>query len=104
MCAFIARPPLYVIDEPFLGLDPLGIRDLLEYMVEVNREGASILLSSHILSTIENYCNRFVILHKGRIIVQGTLEDIRKAARMPGASLEDMFDRLVRAEGAGGIQ
>lgn len=104
MCAFIARPPLYVIDEPFLGLDPLGIRDLLEYMVEVNREGASILLSSHILSTIENYCNRFVILHKGRIIVQGTLEDIRSASNMPGASLEDMFDRLVRAEGAGGIQ
>lgn len=104
MCAFIARPPLYVIDEPFLGLDPLGIRDLLDYMVEVNREGASILLSSHILSTIENYCDRFVILHKGRILVQGTLEHIRFASNMPGAPLEDIFDRLVRAEGAGGIQ
>lgn len=96
MCAFIARPSLYVIDEPFLGLDPLGIRSLLDFMMDLKRSGASILLSSHILSTIENYCDRFVVLHNGSVIAQGTLKEIAQAAGMPGAALEDIFYNLVK--------
>ena len=49
MCAFVARPSLYIIDEPFLGLDPLGIRSSLDFMLELKASGASVLLSSHIL-------------------------------------------------------
>ncbi|MNJ51765.1 ABC-type transporter ATP-binding protein EcsA [compost metagenome] len=96
MCAFVARPPLYIIDEPFLGLDPLGIRSLLDFMLEMKESGSSILLSSHILSTIENYCDRFIVLHKGRVIAQGSLKDIAEQAQMPGASLENMFYALVK--------
>lgn len=96
MCAFIAHPPLYVIDEPFLGLDPLGIRSLLDFMVKMKSEGSSILLSSHILSTIENYCDRFIVLHRGAVIAQGTLGEIAEQAKMPGASLEDIFYQLVQ--------
>lgn len=54
MNAFLIEPSLYIIDEPFLGLDPLAIRSLLELMVKMKRRGASFLISSHILSTIEN--------------------------------------------------
>lgn len=96
MCAFVARPSLYVIDEPFLGLDPLGIRSLLDFMVEIKESGASILLSSHILSTIENYCDRFIVLHRGMVIAQGTLSEIAQQAGMPGAPLEDIFYSLVK--------
>ncbi|MEG6591164.1 ABC transporter ATP-binding protein [Paenibacillus barengoltzii] len=96
MCAFVARPPLYIIDEPFLGLDPLGIRSLLDFMLEMKQGGASILLSSHILSTIENYCDRFIVLHRGRVLAQGTLAGIGEQAQASGASLEQIFYALVK--------
>lgn len=96
MCAFVARPALYVIDEPFLGLDPLGIRSLLDFMLEIRAAGSSILLSSHILSTIENYCDRFIILHQGTILAQGTLEEISATAGKPGMPLEQLFYELVQ--------
>ena len=96
MCAFVARPALYVIDEPFLGLDPLGIRSLLDFMLQLKKGGASILLSSHILSTIENYCDRFIVLHQGKIIAQGTLQEMASAAGHQGLSLEQLFYELVQ--------
>ncbi|MFC3748063.1 ABC transporter ATP-binding protein [Paenibacillus sp. GCM10012306] len=96
MCAFVARPALYVIDEPFLGLDPLGIRSLLDFMMDLKKSGASILLSSHILSTIENYCDRFIVLHQGKVISSGTLDEMTAAAGSPGQSLEQLFYELVQ--------
>lgn len=97
MNALLAEPPLYIIDEPFLGLDPLGIRSLLERLVEVKRKGAAILMSSHILSTVETYCDRFIVMHHGKVVALGTLEDVRQAAGMDmrGGSLEDVFYKLV---------
>ncbi|BCG60715.1 ABC transporter ATP-binding protein [Paenibacillus sp. URB8-2] len=96
MCAFVASPALYVIDEPFLGLDPLGIRSLLDFMLEIKQSGSSILLSSHILSTIENYCDRFIVLHQGRVIAEGSLAEIGAAAGKPGLPLEQLFYELVQ--------
>jgi ABC-2 type transport system ATP-binding protein len=98
MNAFLIEPPLYIIDEPFLGLDPLGIRALLELMVQVKKTGASFLISSHILSTIEKYCERFIVLHQGQMIAYGTLDEIRTIAQLPNASLDDVFCKLVGAE------
>jgi ABC-2 type transport system ATP-binding protein len=96
MNAFLVEPSLYIIDEPFLGLDPLGIRSLLELMVEKKQQGAAILMSSHILSTLEKYCDRYLILHYGRIIAQGDLEDVRKQAGIGAAPLEDLFYELIK--------
>jgi ABC-2 type transport system ATP-binding protein len=95
MNAFLSEPPLYLIDEPFLGLDPLGIRSLLERMVEMKRAGAGILMSSHILSTLEAYCDRYIVLHRGRVRAQGELRAIAEAAGLPNGRLEDAFFRLV---------
>lgn len=92
--AFLVEPALYIVDEPFVGLDPVGIRSLLDLMVERKNEGAGILISSHILSTLERYCNRFIILHRGRIIATGSLDEIRNQAGMPGALLDDVFYHL----------
>jgi ABC-2 type transport system ATP-binding protein len=95
MNAFLIEPPLYVIDEPFLGLDPLGIRSLLDLMVSFKKAGASFLISSHILSTLEKYCDRFIVLHRGEIIAKGTLAEMNEAAGLPGSSLDDLFFSLV---------
>jgi ABC-2 type transport system ATP-binding protein len=104
MNALLARPALYVIDEPFLGLDPLGIRSLLDKLVEVKREGAAVFMSSHILSTVESYCDRFIVLHQGAIVAQGTLDDVCGAAgvRSGAGSLEMAFYRLVSDGGQHG--
>lgn len=100
MSAFLVQPSLYIIDEPFLGLDPLGIRALLELMVQVQREGAAILLSSHILSTIEKYGDRFVVLHQGRVLAEGDMARLREAAGPEALeeSLDDVFFRLILRE------
>ena len=65
LCAFLIEPSLYIIDEPFLGLDPLAIHALLELMDTMRKQGAAILMSTHILATAEKYCDRFVVLHEG---------------------------------------
>lgn len=98
MCAFLVQPALYIIDEPFLGLDPLAIRSLLEQMQLMKEQGASILMSSHILSMIEKYCDRYLVLHKGNLIASGTLEEIRIASGLGQASLEEVFFALVDGE------
>lgn len=95
MSAFLVQPELYIIDEPFLGLDPLGIRSLLELMVRVKDNGSAILISSHILSTIEQYGDRFLLLHQGRMTAAGDMEALRDQAGMPQASLDDIFCSLV---------
>jgi len=96
MCAFLARPPLYVIDEPFLGLDPLAIRALLEQMREEKQAGCGLIVSSHILSMLESYCDRYVVLHDGAVVASGTSDDVVAAAGTPPeGKVEQAFFRLV---------
>ncbi|MFD2116550.1 ABC transporter ATP-binding protein [Paenibacillus yanchengensis] len=101
MNALLASPELFIIDEPFLGLDPIGIRSLLEQLVQLKNDGAAILMSSHILSTVETYCDRLIILHQGKVVAQGTMEMIRHKAGAPfaTANLEELFYHFTK-EGA----
>ena len=96
MCAFLIDPPLYIIDEPFVGLDPLAIQALLERMTEVKERGAGILMSTHILATAERYCDRFVILHEGEIRASGTIEELRTQFKMPASTLDDLYLQLTK--------
>ena len=77
VCALLTRPALFVIDEPFLGLDPIAIRDLIEQLDKQKARGSSILMSTHVLSTAEKICDRFIILHEGKVLGQGTLEELQ---------------------------
>jgi len=96
MCAFLARPPLYVIDEPFLGLDPLAIRALLEQMREEKEAGCGLIVSSHILSMLESYCDRYIVLHEGTVLASGDAADVVAAAGTPPeGKVEQAFFRLV---------
>ena len=98
MCAFLVDPSLYIIDEPFVGLDPLGIKSLLDQMDTKKREGASILMSTHILSTAEKHCDRIILLHNGQVRAQGTMADLRKAFNMPTASLDDLYIEMTKEQ------
>ncbi|WP_110114377.1 ABC transporter ATP-binding protein [Bacillus sp. CGMCC 1.16541] len=98
MCAFLVQPSLYIIDEPFLGLDPLGIQSLLDLMNEMKKQGAGILMSTHILATAERYCDRFVILHNGEVRAQGTLQDLQNQFQMPHATLDEIYIQLTKEE------
>lgn len=98
MCAFLVEPHIYIIDEPFVGLDPLGIQSLLEWMRRMKENGAGILMSTHILATAERYCDGFIILHNGEVRAKGTLEELRADFRMPGATLDDIYIQLTKED------
>ena len=96
LCAFLIEPGLYIIDEPFLGLDPLAINALLELMNEMKQTGASILMSTHILATAEKYCDKFILLHNGEIRAQGTLSQLQSQFGAEGASLDELYLALTK--------
>ncbi|WP_233681878.1 ABC transporter ATP-binding protein [Macrococcoides caseolyticum] len=91
ICAFISEPALHIIDEPFLGLDPLGIQSMLDLMVQARDANRTVLMSTHILTTAELYCDSFLLLHHGKLIGKGTIEDLRAQFNMPNASLDEIY-------------
>ncbi|MEX3472159.1 ABC transporter ATP-binding protein EcsA [Staphylococcus warneri] len=91
ICAFIVNPELYIIDEPFLGLDPLGIQSMLDLMVEKKNEGRTVLMSTHILATAERYCDRFIILDKGEVVAFGNLDELRAQIGLNHHTLDDIY-------------
>jgi ABC-2 type transport system ATP-binding protein len=97
MNALLVSPPLLIIDEPLLGLDPLAIRGLLAALEDARNRGCAILLSSHILPALERHASRLLVLHGGRIIAQGTASEVKRAAGLQpaDASLDDAFEVLV---------
>ncbi len=98
VCAFLVEPTQYIIDEPFLGLDPLGIQTMLDLIVERRNQGSSVLMSTHILATAERYCDRFIILHQGRLVAMGNLEELREKTGLTNATLDDIYIHLTQGE------
>ncbi|KRK46416.1 abc transporter, atp-binding protein ecsa [Dellaglioa algida DSM 15638] len=98
VCAFLTESDFYVIDEPFLGLDPLAINDLLELIVSEKERGASVLMSTHVLATAEKYCDWFILLNKGEIKTQGTMVELRQAYNKSDASLDEIYLGLTKDE------
>jgi len=98
MCAFLIEPPLYIVDEPFVGLDPLGIQSYLELMDEMKERGSGVLMSTHILATAERYCDRFIIIHEGKIRAEGTLLELQTKLDMPRATLDDLYIMLTKED------
>ncbi len=98
ICAFVVDPSLFIVDEPFLGLDPLAISDLIQLLEVEKQKGKSILMSTHVLDSAEKMCDAFVILHKGEVRAQGNLQQLREAFDMPEASLNDIYLALTKEE------
>ena len=91
--AFVHRPPVIVVDEPHVGLDPKSIKILRDLFKEYVRRGHTIMMSTHTLEAAEMLCDRIAIIHAGRIVACGTMDDLRTGARH-GGGLEEIFLRL----------
>lgn len=96
ICALIVTPSLLIVDEPFLGLDPLAIADLIALLEEEKSKGTSILMSTHVLDSAEKMCDRFVILHHGQVYAEGTLSELQEQFSMEGASLNEIYLALTK--------
>ncbi len=99
VAAFLLEPELFLVDEPFIGLDPGAIMELLAALDEERERGASVILTTHVLDSAERLCDRFVLVHDGGVAAQGEIGDIRRAAGCPdGTPLFECFRILTRGE------
>ncbi|HHP0989281.1 TPA: ABC transporter ATP-binding protein [Bacillus anthracis] len=96
--AFLTEADFYIIDEPFIGLDPVATKEFLSYLYKEKERGAGILLCTHVLDTAERICERFLLISQGTLVADGHLDAIQTLAEMPGSSLLDCFDVIVRRE------
>jgi len=90
--ALVGRPELLVLDEPTVGLDPVLRRDLWEMFRRLAEDGATLLVSSHVMDEAR-HCDELLLLHEGRLLATGTPDELRD--RTGAADLEDGFLRLV---------
>jgi ABC-2 type transport system ATP-binding protein len=94
-CAFIHRAQVFCFDEPLIGLDPKGMRELKSMMMERRAQGNAMLISTHMLDTAERLCDRVIILKRGKLIAEGTVAELKaKLQSSNDVSLEDMFLEL----------
>ncbi len=92
---FLHSPKVVIVDEPWVGLDPKSIRFVKDYLTSRTREGVSIFMSTHTLSIAEEIADRIGIIHKGKLIALGTVEEIRAS---DVRNLEDVFLELTAEE------
>lgn len=96
--AFLVDPDIYIVDEPFIGLDPRAIKDFLMLLEEEKQKGKGVLLSTHVLDSAERICDRFLIIEEGQLIAQGTIEEIKMNFNLHCDSLLDCFYELLERE------
>jgi len=78
--ALLRDPRLLLLDEPTTGLDPAGMRDMRDLVRRLANEGLTVVLSSHLLTEVEELCNRVAIIRRGRIVYEGSLADLKREA------------------------
>lgn len=97
-CALITRPKLILFDEPMIGLDPKAIKKLKDIMLELKLQGVSMIVSTHLLDSVEDLWDRIVIMDKGNIVLSKTRKEIENELKDSEESLEDIFFKVT--EGA----
>lgn len=99
-CALVHDANVLLFDEPLIGIDPEGARELKDELRRARDEGSALLISTHLLDTAETLCDRVIVMRLGKKIAEGTVQDLR--ALVPGGetmSLEDVFLALTHGEG-----
>lgn len=95
--ALIHNPPVWVLDEPMVGLDPKSSHVLKEEMRRHCDAGNTVFFSTHVLEVAEKLCDEIAIIDKGKVLARGTMEELRSGET--GSSLEELFLQLTEAEG-----
>ncbi|MEH6944202.1 ABC transporter ATP-binding protein [Bacillus sp. JJ722] len=90
--ALLGKPSFLILDEPVNGLDPMGIRELRELIIKMNRDyGITMLISSHLLDELQKVCNQIVVIREGELLWSGYKDELARSNQ----SLEDAFIELV---------
>ena len=100
--ALIHRPSVLFLDEPFNGMDVVSALKVREVLFELTRRGITVFFSSHVMELVERLCTRFAIMHQGRVVAEGTLEEMRRSLGEHLGGLEEIFLHAVGAEADGG--
>jgi ABC-2 type transport system ATP-binding protein len=100
--ALVARPPLLILDEPTAGLDPNQIREVRDVIRDLGKEH-TVLLSTHILSEVEASCSRVVVIAKGKLVAEGTMDDLARKRRAAGLLLVVRGDAEVATRSVCGV-
>jgi ABC-2 type transport system ATP-binding protein len=96
--ALIHRPKLFLMDEPFEGVDAVGARLMKDILLEQVQHGATVFLTSHVLEVVERLCDEVAIINRGKLVTQGTMADLRRQSAEGASTLEDIFVNIVGAE------
>jgi len=97
--ALLHEPKVFIIDEPMVGLDPVHARIVKQELKQRSREGMTVLMSTHLLNVAEELADRIGILHHGKMIALGTMEELREQHAVQGQRLEEMFLGMVAEKG-----
>ena len=102
-CGYLHKPLVILLDEPMTGLDPKGIRTMKNSLHQRAAEGATVIVSSHLLSLVGDICTDILIVHHGRRLLQGNLQTLTEEMKGTGESetLEDLFLRLTSSHDGG---
>jgi len=94
--ALLSEPELVILDEPSIGLDPVGMVEVREMMKEIAKEGVTVFLSSHLLHEVQQICTHVTIINKGVAVASGTLKEISAKVKGP-MTIEAEVDKLSKA-------
>ncbi len=92
--ALLHKPEVIVVDEPMVGLDPKSARLLKDLLREFANRGGTVLMSTHTLEIAEAMCDRIAIVHSGRVVAAGTMDELRSQTSAGDATLEELFLKL----------
>ncbi len=94
--ALINNPRILFLDEPTLGLDPQGQEEIQKLLQQLNKQGVTIFLSSHLLNEVSELCSRIGIINHGRLVAQGTIAELQAKTKLAG-TLKDIFLALTNS-------
>jgi ABC-2 type transport system ATP-binding protein len=97
-CALVHDANVMLFDEPLIGIDPEGAKELKDEIRRARDSGCSIVISTHLLDTAERLCDRVIIMRRGKKIVEGTVDELRELEGMQEKTLEDIFLALTHEE------
>jgi ABC-2 type transport system ATP-binding protein len=96
--ALLHDPQILIIDEPMVGLDPAAVRMVKDIFQELAQKKITIFVSTHTLSIAEELCHRIGVIHKGTLLAQGTVEELRHIAQIGEAGLEEVFLTITKED------
>lgn len=98
IAALLHEPPLLILDEPLVGLDARSSKILKELITYHSKKNGAVIFSTHIMEVAEKLCTRVGIINKGKIVSEGTVDELRRMVKTAGGSLEDIFLKVTEQE------